>query len=232
MANNGFSAATDIFSMGSDWGVRSNSEGKSGSTAECPDSLGDITYRDEYAERIAPSAEYVLEADVDELPDLGTVVTIATKKVAINSISVRTSRGAAPSATVSGVQVSDSATTGRTYSCGSLAISARHKAQDILGILGSTPPSTLTDATVTFTCDITLADPKGVIENFDASNGRYVAQFTHTSGTGAAPSAPTVSGTAQVVSAPVTKDSPENDYVTCTYSVTDSLTGSEPSSGT
>lgn len=229
MANNGFSSATDIFSLGTSWGVRSNSEGKSGSTAECPNSLGDITHRDEYAERIAPSAEYVLEADVDELPDLGAVVTISTKKVAINSITVRTSRGAAPSATVSGVQVNDGAATGRTYSCGALAISARHRAQDILGLLGATTPTTLTDATVTFSCDITLADPKGVIEKFDAGNGRYVAQFTHTCGDGTVPGAPSVSGAAQVVSAPVTKESPENDYVTATYSVTGSLTGSEPS---
>lgn len=229
MANNGFSAATDIFSLGTDWGVRSSSEGKSGSTAECPDSLGDITHRDEYAERIAPSAEYVLEADVDELPDLGTIVTVGTKKVAINSITVRTSRGAAPSATVSGMQVNDGATAGRTYSCGTLAISARHRAQDILGLLGTTTPTTLTDATVTFSCDISLADPKGVIEKFDVGNGRYVAQFTHTCGNGTVPDAPSVSGTAQVVSAPVTKESPENDYVTATYSVTGSLTGSEPS---
>ena len=34
MGNAGFNAATDIFSMGNDWGVRSSNENRSGSTAE------------------------------------------------------------------------------------------------------------------------------------------------------------------------------------------------------
>lgn len=227
MANNGFNAATDIFSMGDDWGVRSANENRSGSTAECPNSLGDIAYRDQYADRVAPSAEYVLEADVDELPDLGTVVTIGSHKVAINSIVIKTAKGAAPTASVSGVQVNDDATTKRTYSCGTIALSARHRAQDILGLFGQTVPQTITEATYTFTCDITLADPKGTIENFDVSNGKVVASFTHTTGDGTTAAAPSVSGTTKVVSAPVTKDSPENDYTTTTYSITDSLTGED-----
>lgn len=227
MSNAGFNAATDIFSMGADWGVRSANENRSGSTAECPNSLGDITHRDQYADRVAPSAEYVLEDDVDELPDLGTVVTIGNNKVAINSITVKTSKGAAPTASVSGVQVSSDATTKRTYSCGEIALSARHKAQDILGLLGSTTPATLTEATFTFTCDITLADPKGSIANFDVSNGKVVASYTHTTGDGTTVSAPSVTGNTKVVSAPVSKDSPENDYTTTTYAVTDSLTGTD-----
>ena len=225
--NAGFNAATDIFSMGADWGVRSANENRSGSTAECPNSLGDITHRDQYADRVAPSAEYVLEADVDELPDLGTVVTIGNNKVAINSITVKTSKGAAPTASVSGVQVSSDATTKRTYSCGTINLTARHRAQDILGLLGSSTPTTLTEATFTFTCDITLADPKGSIANFDVSNGKVVASYTHTTGDGTTVSAPSVTGNTKVVSAPVSKDSPENDYTTTTYAVTDTLTGTD-----
>ena len=225
--NAGFNAATDIFSMGADWGVRSANENKSGSTAECPNSVGDITHRDQYGDRIAPSAEYVLEADVDELPDLGTVVTIGTAKVAINSIVVKTAKGAAPTASVSGVEVESGATTLRTYSCGEIALSARHKAQDILGFLGNTTPATLTEATFTFTCDITLADPKGVVKKHDVSNGKVVASYTHTTGDGTTVSAPSVTGNTKVVSAPVSKDSPENDYTTTTYAVTDTLTGTD-----
>ena len=225
--NAGFNAATDIFSMGADWGVRSANENKSGSTAECPNSVGDITHRDQYGDRIAPSAEYVLEADVDELPDLGTVVTVGSVKVAINSIVIKTAKGAAPTASVSGVEVESGASTLRTYSCGTIALSARHKAQDILGFLGSTTPATLTEATFTFTCDITLADPKGVVKKHDVSNGKVVASYTHTTGDSTAVTAPAVTGTTKVVSAPVTKDSPENDYTTTTYSVTDSLTGTD-----
>lgn len=227
MSNAGFNAATDIFSMGADWGVRSANENRSGSTAECPNSLGDITHRDQYADRVAPSAEYVLEADVDELPDLGTVVTIGNNKVAINSITVKTAKGAAPTASVSGVQVSSDATTKRTYSCGTIDLTARHRAQDILGLLGSSTPTTLTEATFTFSCDITLADPKGSIANFDVSNGKVVASYTHTTGDGTTVSAPSVTGNTKVVSAPVSKDSPENDYTTTTYAVTDTLTGTD-----
>ena len=73
------------------------------------------------------------------------------------------------------------------------------------------------------------AEPKGEIVNHDVTNGRYEAEYTHTSGTGTPPSSPTVSGT-QVVSAPISKTSPENDYTTFGYTITDSLTGTVASS--
>ena len=229
MGNNGFNAATDIFSMGDEWEVRSSNENKSGSTAECPNGVGDITHRDQYGDPIAPSAEYVLVDDVEELPDLGTIVTVGSAKVAINSITVKTTKGAAPTASVSGVEVESGATTLRTYSCGEIALLARHRAQDILGLLGQNTPATLTDATFTFTCDVTLADPKGIAKKHDVSNGKVVATYTHTVGDSTAITAPSVSGTSKVVSAPVSKDSPENDYTTTTYSLTDSLTGTDAS---
>jgi len=230
MANNGFNAATDIFSLGSKWKVQTSNTNASGSVAKCPNSKGDTTHRDAYAQRIAPSAEYVCIDDVDELPDLGTIVTIETKKVMITQIVVKTAKGAAPTASVSGVQVEDGATAKRTYSCGTIALSARHQAQDILGLHGSTTPDTLTESTFTFSITPSLAEPQGTIYNSDCSDGEMVAQFTHTSGTGAAITAPSVSGTTKVVSDPVSKTSPENDYVTMSYSVTDSLTGTDPSS--
>ena len=228
MANNGFNAATDIFSMGAKWKVKSNDTNASGSVAECPNAVGDTTHRDAYGKRIAPSAEYTCVDDVDELPDLGTILTIETKKVMISQIVIKTAKGSAPTASVSGVQVEDGATTGRTYSCGEIALSARHKAQDILGMLGENTPDTLTESTFTFSITPSLADPKGTVEASDCADGKVVAQFTHTSGTGEAISAPAVSGTTKVVSDPVSKTSPENDYVTVTYSVTDSLVGEEP----
>lgn len=228
MANNGFNAATDIFSMGAEWKVKSSGTNASGSVAECPNSVGDTTHRDAYGQRIAPTAEYTCVDDVDELPDLGTILTIEAKKVMISQIVIKTAKGSAPTASVSGVQVEDGATTGRTYSCGEIALSARHKAQDILGLLGENTPDTLTESTFTFSITPSLADPKGTVEASDCADGKVVAQFTHTSGTGAAISAPAVSGTTRVVSDPVSKTSPENDYVTVTYSVTDSLVGAEP----
>lgn len=227
--NAGFNASTDIFNMGPDWKVKSCNFNKSSSAAECPNSQGDITHRDVYGEKIAPTAEYTLASDVKSLPALGTVVTIETKKVAISQIVIKTGKGSAPTASVSGVQVNDSATTLRTYSCGTIALSARHKAQDILGLLVQTCPSTLTDATVTFSADVTVADPHGNIVNHDVSNGKVVASFTHTSGDGAAIAAPDVTGSDAVVSQPVTKTSPENDYMTIEYGVTKSLTGADAS---
>ena len=232
MANAGFNAATDIFSMGNSWKVKSCNENASGSVSACPNTNGDTTHRDAYANRIAPSAEYVLKANVTSLPALGTVVTVNSKKVMITSIVINTAQGAAPTATVSGVEVESGATTKRTYACGTIALTARHRAQDILKIHGSTAnsfPTTCTTATFTFSVEPTLADPKGTIEASDCHDGKVVANFTHTSGTGAAISAPSVSGTTRVVSDPVSKTSPENDYVTTSYSVTDSLTGTDAS---
>ena len=199
----------------------------SGSVAKCPNSLNDATHRDAYGVRIAPSAEYTLIADVEELPDLGSIVTVDGKKVMITQISIKTSKGAAPTASVSGVEVHAGATAKRTYSCGEINLTARHRAQDILGLLGQTTPATLTESTFTFSVQPSLAEPQGTIYNCDCGDGQVVAQFTHTSGTGAAISAPTVTGSAQVVSEPVSKTSPENDYVTVSYAVTDSLIGTE-----
>lgn len=229
MANAGHSAATDIFSFGSSWAVKSDSENASCSVSECPNANNDITHRDVYGNRIAPTADYTLKADVTSLPALGTVVTIATKKVMLTKIVVRTAKGAAPTASASGVEVESSATTRRTYSCGEIALSARHKAQDILALHGSTMPDTIVEATFTFEIEPTLADPKGEIVSSDCSNGRVVAEFTHASGTGAAISAPSVSGDHAVVSSPATPTRPENDYVSCSYAITSSLTGSESS---
>lgn len=225
--NAGFNAATDLLSMGTNWKVKNSGLNASGSMGECPNSLNDITHRDAYGERIAPSAEYELDADVTSLPDLGTVVTVGTKKVAVNSITIKTTKGVAVSASVSGVQVEDGAATKRTYSCGTIALSCRHRAQDILGLIGSTTPLTLTDATFAFTCDITLSEPKGVIENHDVSNGKVVATYTHTVGDATAVTAPTLTGNDAAVSAPVSKTSPENDYTTYAYSITKSLTGTD-----
>jgi len=232
MANAGFNAATDLFNMGSSWKVKSSNLNKSASAAECPDSQGDITHRDAYGEKIAPTAEYELGAtDVTSLPPLGTVVSVGTAKVAIASIAIKTTKGAPVTATVTGVQVQAAATTKRTYACGTVNIAARHKAQDILGLLGQTCPATLTDATVTFSADVTVAEPQGDIVNHDVSNGKVVASFTHTSGDGAAIAAPTVTGNDAVVSQPVTTTSPENDYVTTEYGVTKSLTGTDATNG-
>ncbi len=229
MANKGFSAATDLFGMGDAWGVRSADLNKSGSVAECKNALGDVTHRDTYAERIAPSAEYVLLADVTALPALGGIVMVDGKSVMVTSIAITTAAGAAPTASVSGVQVQDGATAVRTYSCGTLALSKRHRAQDILGWLGDSAPETLTNATFTFSVESSLADPKGVVAASDCAGGKVEATFTFACGDGTAIVAPEISDAKKVVSAPVSKSSPENDYVTCTFSVTDTLTGTEAS---
>ena len=227
MANNGFNAATDIFGMGVKWGVRTSGDNASGSVAECPNFRGDVTARDAHSQRIAPTAEYVLLADATSLPALGSVVDYASKKIMITLIVITTAQGAAPTASVSGTEVETGAVATRTYSCGTIALSAKHVAQDILGLHGSTTPDTLTGSTFTFAIDPTLADPKGVIAASDCHNGRVTAQFTHTSGTGAAISAPSVTGSVKVVSEPASKTSPENDYVTTTYALMDSLTGTD-----
>lgn len=225
--NGGFNAATDLFSMGAAWKVKSANLNASHSVAEAPNNDGDMTHRDVYADRIAPTAEYELAANVTSLPALGTVVTIDGKKVAIASIAISTSRGEAPTATVTGVQVEDTATTGRTYSCGTIDLKPRHKAQDITGFLASASIATLIGADFTFAADVTVGEPQGIIESSDVGNGRVEASYNHVSGDGTTVATPSVSGTSKVVSAPVSKTSPENDYTTFAYSVTDTLTGSE-----
>ena len=227
MANAGFNAATDIFNLGANWKVKTCELNASINTAECPNCFDDVTARDQYGERIAPTATYELAASVTVLPALGSVVTIDGKKVAIAQIVVRTAHGQYPQLTVTGTQVQAGASESvRTYACGTVTLVPRKHAQDILKWLGNATPDTLTEATFTFSADVTPSEPKGEIVNHDVSNGRCEAAYTHTSGTGEAPTVPSVSGS-RVVSAPSSKSSPENDYVTYAFSITDTLTGTD-----
>lgn len=226
MANGGFNAATDIFGLGAAFKVKTNQMNATGSLAECKDRFGDVTHRDRWGDRIAPTAEYEVADDVTELPALGGVVVIDGKSVAIASIVINTQIGAAPTVTVTGVQVQDGASAIRTYACPGVSVSPRHRAQDITGDLGATTPATLNSASFTFSADITIAEPQGVIIASDCSNGRYEASYTHAVGDGNPVNAPAVTGN-KVVSAPVSKTSPENDYTSYTYTVSGTLTGTE-----
>ena len=226
MSNAGFNAATDIFGMGENWKVKSSDENGSVETAECPNRYNDMTHRDQYGQRIAPSATYELVNDVTTLPDIGSIVTIGDKNVAIQRIRISTGAGKVPTAEVSGVQVEDGAKAKRTYSCGEISLTPRHRAQDILKLLGEATPDTLTEANVTFEATVQASEPKGEIVNHDVFGGRYEAEFTHTCGTAETITAPTASGT-KVVSSPVSNSYPENDYIVTTYSVADTLVGTD-----
>lgn len=227
MSNAGFNAATDIFSLGENWKVKDCNLNASVNTAECYNRFDDVTHRDQYGEKIAPTATYEIAAGAKSLPALGSLVTIDGKQVAISQIVVRTAHGQYPTMEVSGVQVQSGASKAvRTYDCGTVAIQPRKHAQDILKWLGDSTPDTLTEATFTFSANVLTSEPQGVIVNHDVSDGRCEAQYTHTSGTGTAPTVPAVSGS-KVVSSPSSKSSPENDYVTYAFSITDTLTGTD-----
>jgi hypothetical protein len=123
-------------------------------------------------------------------------------------------------------QIEDGGKTKRTYDCPAIKLTPRHRAQDITGDLGETTPETLTAAAFTFSVDITTAENKGEISASDCSNGRYEASYTHTVGDGSVITEPAVSGS-KVVSAPVSKNMPENGYVEYTYAINGTLTGKE-----
>lgn len=224
--NAGFNAATDIFGLGDAFAVKGANLNKSCSTAECKNYLGDVTHRDQHSERIAPTAEYELLEEITEIDFLGKVIEIGGKTVAIESVSVNTAVGSAPTISVTGKQIEDGGTAKRTYECPAVKVTPRHRAQDITGDLGETTPATLTSASFTFSVDITTAENKGVICASDCSNGRYEASYTHIVGDGSEVTAPAVSGS-KVVSAPVSKNMPENGYVEYTYAINGTLTGEE-----
>ena len=226
MRNAGFNAATDIFGLGNSFRVKGANLNKSCSTAECKNYLGDVTHRDQHGERIAPTADYELAAEIDKIEFLGKVVEIDGKTVAVESVSINTAVGSAPTISVSGKQIEDGGKTKRTYDCPAIKLTPRHRAQDITGDLGEKTPETLTAASFTFAVDITIAENKGEIAASDCSNGRYEANYTHTVGDGSEVAAPTVTG-AKVVSAPVSKSMPENGYVEYTYAINGTLTGKE-----
>jgi len=256
MANATFNAGIDYFGLVAQSNpklkVKSSAENRSKQTASGANSYGDITVVDSYGETAAPSAEYDIIAAMTEatFPALGSVQTVAgiEKPVVFGTVTINTSNGSAPSVSASGQMVQPGAAQLRTYTLPAMSITQRHRAQDfvctksgqtytpIMEIkIGNSAASDVTDyglesVSATFPVEITLAQPKGEVVNYDLHGGTATVQYTMN---WYAETAPTIALTTDAtaanytISTPVGKADPEGGYTQYTWTVSLPMTGSE-----
>lgn len=247
MANATFNAGIDYFGLESASSnalkVKSSAENRSMQSASGANTYGDIVKVDGYGETAAPSAEYdvVAELTEDTFPKLGSVnsVTGVDKPVVFGTVTINTQSGSAPTVSVSGTMVQTGAATLRDYELPEMTLTPRHRAQDFLGAVdikkGTVTASAIDDyglesVSATFPIEITLAQPKGVVMNYDLHGGTATCSYTmnwyaSTAPTIALSTAATTAGF--TMSAPVSKADPEGGYTQYTWTVSLPLVGEE-----
>ena len=245
--------------------VTSSNENRSIQTTSGPNTEGDVAVVDSVGETAAPSAEYdgvgaiahdpTAASNPTTIFTLGTLIAAATagmeKPVVLGGLSISTQTGSAPKITASGQMVQSGAAAAlRTYILPAITLSPRHRAQDFLGLCTvKKGTGTLTAADPitdygyesirgNFPIEFTLAQPKGVIKNYDLHGGMATCDFTMNWYASGEPTIELVSSISltspsgktivPTMSNPVSKTSPEG-YVQYTWQVSFPMIGVEAS---
>lgn len=228
--NGGFSAKIDWFSLAGDsLAITGSSDGRSNQTAEAVDENGDVSARDIYGDKVAPSAEYILKAAMTALAALGTVTSVTygstTKKVMLTQITVTTTQSAIPTISASGVEVESGASTKRTYATGTIALACRSRAQDIISAITATNAD-LNSATFTFSITPVIGETAtdGVVAS-DNCKGQVVASYSFVQ-TGATDATFTAK-TGYAVTAVPSATRNDGSYIEWSVTATGDLTGTD-----
>lgn len=248
MATSTFNAGIDYFGLETSAAGKvkctSSNENRSKQSTSGANTYGDAAVVDSWGETAAPSAEYTVIAELTKagFPALGAVNTDTEgfdKPVVIGSLTINTSNGNAPTLSVSGQVVQTGAKTLRDYKLPDFTLSPRHRAQDFLSFCtiktGTTDASDIDDyglenVSATFPIEITLAQPKGEVKNYDLHGGMATCNYTMN---WYAATAPTIVLTTEAttrgatMSAPVDKSCPEGGYTQYTWTVSFPMKGVE-----
>lgn len=233
--------------------IKSSNENRSMQTASGPNSHGDTVVVDGYGETAAPSAEYEVIADMTaaDLPILGTVTAAAdsgitigasARPVALGGITISTQTGSAPTLSANGLAIQDGGTQKRWYDLRTIFpnfnLSTRHRAQDFLGLCvikkGAEAASPVDDyglssVNANFPVEFTLAQPQGVLLNYDLHGGTVTVSYTMN---WYSETEPTVELAGEVpanttITTPKNRTDPENGYTQYTWQVSVPLAGSD-----
>lgn len=233
--------------------VKSSNENRSMQTASGQNTHGDTVVVDGYGETAAPSSEYEVIADMTaaDLPVLGKVIAAANSDisiggtahpVALGGISISTQTGSAPTLTANGQAIHVGGTQKRWYDLKSIfpnfSLSTRHRAQDFLGLCvikkGTNDASPVEDyglssVNADFPVEFTLAQPQGVLLNYDLHGGTVTVDYTMN---WYATTPPAVSLADNVpanttITNPEGRSDPENGYTQYTWQVSIPLVGSD-----
>lgn len=233
--------------------VKSSNENRSMQTASGQNTHGDTVVVDGYGETAAPSSEYEVIADMTaaDLPVLGKVITAADSDisiggtahpVALGGISISTQTGSAPTLTANGQAIQVGGTQKRWYDLKSIfpnfSLSTRHRAQDFLGLCvikkgtnaaSPTEDYGLSSVNATFPVEFTLAQPQGVLLNYDLHGGTVTVDYTM-NWYAATPPAVSLAGNVPAnttITNPEGRSDPENGYTQYTWQVSIPLVGSD-----
>lgn len=233
--------------------VKSSNENPSMQTASGPNTPGDTVVVDGYGETAAPSSEYEVIADMTaaDLPVLGNVISAANSNISIGdtahpvvlgTLSISTQTGSAPTLTANGQAIQVGGTQKRWYNLKSIfpnfSLSTRHRAQDFLGLCvikkGADAASPVEDyglssVNAQFPIEITLAQPQGVLLNYDLHGGMVTVDYTMN---WYAATPPEVSLASNIpanttFTNPKGRSDPENGYTQYTWQVSIPLVGSD-----
>lgn len=233
--------------------IKSSNENRSMQTASGPNTHGDAVVVDGYGETAAPSAEYEVIDDMTaaDLPILGAVTAAAdsgvsidgtTRPVVLGGISISTQTGSAPTLAANGQAIQAGGTQKRWYDLKTIFpnfnLSTRHRAQDFLGLCvikkGASAASPVDDyglssVNANFPVEFTLAQPQGVLLNYDLHGGTVTVDYTMNWYASTEPTIELASGVPAntTITTPKSRSDPENGYTQYTWQVSVPLTGSD-----
>lgn len=233
--------------------LKSSNENRSMQNKSGPNTPGDPVVIDGYGETAAPSAEYEVIADMTaaDLPILGTVTAAAnsgitidgtTRPVALGGISISTQTGSAPTLSANGQAIQVGGTQKRWYDLKTIFpnfnLSTRHRAQDFLGLCvikkGADVASAIEDyglssVNANFPVEFTLAQPQGVLLNYDLHGGAVTVPYTMNWYASTEPTIELASGVPAntTITTPKSRADPENGYTQYTWQVSIPLIGSD-----
>ena len=246
MATPTFNAGIDYFEFESATSnkvkVTSSNENRSKQSTSGANLYGDPAVVDSWGETAAPSADYLVVDTLTQAAfELGTVHSVAgmTGPVVLGGITIITANGQPPTISASGQMVQTGATQLRSYTLPSFTISPRHRAQDFCGLVTISKGSSAADpdedyglenVTANFPIEFTLAQPKGVVVNYDLHGGMATVAYSLNWYASTAPtnalSAAALAANA-TMSEPVAKADPEGGYTQYTFTVSIPMIGSE-----
>lgn len=253
MSNATYNKAIDYFALESASSnalkLKSSAENRSIQTASGANTYGDVKVVDTYGETAAPSAEYDVVAALAHDPSAAgtTLVTLGTvnsptgiaNPVVLGSLSISTQNGSAPSISASGQMVQSGAVQLRAYKLPAFTLSPRHRAQDFLGLVsikkGSSAASAIDDyglesVNAQFPIAFTLAQPQGVVMNYDIHGDMATVDYTMNWYSGTEPTIElTQAATAlgATMASVANRADPDNGYTQYTWQVSFPLVGEE-----
>lgn len=216
-----FLAKTDYFGLSGDALVcTASNDGASASVAEAKGADGSVVAHEVYGEALAPSCDYLLKADWSAAAGavgLGAVSSQGGKKIALGSVAISTSAGAAPTVAASGEQVEDGASGGCVYEVPAFSLPKTHHAHVLFGAFElSGEGCHLTAANYTASAGITKATKEGAVLAHDVGEGKIEVAATVVQTGTAAPQL--AAGEGWSVTSPLAMTNPDADYPT--YSAT------------